>query len=134
MSKKKKQDGPAEESVARRHEVVDIYFGRVTLTGVGLLAIMVAGLVYSELVESIFSGTTAEPGAPLEVFVIPEASELPPQPRVEADPNAALVVLRAREDSVLGGYRWADSGAGLVQVPVGRAMELILEKGLLKNR
>jgi hypothetical protein len=54
----------------------------------------------------------------------------PSGPRLEPDPLAPLRAARAREDSVLGSYGWVDPGAGVARIPIDRAMELLVERGL----
>ena len=39
-----------------------------------------------------------------------------------------LVNLRAREDTRLGAYKYADRGKGTVALPIARAMELLLQE------
>lgn len=51
----------------------------------------------------------------------------PPTPRLEIDPAVQLHALRAEEDEILGSYGWIDETAGVVRVPIERAMELLLE-------
>ena len=123
-----------QESISRRHEVSDVDFGRVMITGFGLLGVMILGLAYSVVVESFFSGTTAQPGAPAEIFVSPVSGEMPPLPRIEPDPHANLVLLQRREDSLLTRYGWVSRDSGLVRVPIERAMELVIEKKMLGSR
>jgi hypothetical protein len=53
-----------------------------------------------------------------------------PQPRLEVKPGASLAELRAAEDSVLNSYGWIDRNRGTVRIPIDRAMQLILERGL----
>jgi len=38
--------------------------------------------------------------------------------------------LRAREDAILGSYGWVDRQAGIGRIPIDRAVDLLLEKGL----
>jgi hypothetical protein len=38
--------------------------------------------------------------------------------------------LRAEEDAVLTSYAWVDKPGGFVRIPVDRAMELLVERGL----
>ena len=57
-----------------------------------------------------------------------------------ADPRAALhmpamaddeyLKLRARENAILGKSDWVDKTAGKVRIPIGRAIELLSERGL----
>jgi hypothetical protein len=57
------------------------------------------------------------------------ATEFPP-PRLEVKPGASLVELRAAEAVDLNSYGWVDRNAGTVRIPIDRAMQLILERGL----
>ena len=38
--------------------------------------------------------------------------------------------LHAREAEMLQGYAWVDRNAGAVRIPIERAMDLVVEKGL----
>ncbi len=125
---KKEHTSDKDESLARGHEQSDIHFGKILVTGFGLLALMLAGLLYSGLVEGVFSETTAQPGAPTEVLIESGARKLPPEPRVQADPRGALIMLKQQEDSALTAYRWVSRDSGTVQIPVERANKLLVEK------
>jgi hypothetical protein len=134
MNAERKHKSTQQGSLSHGHELADVHFGRIMIIGLGLLGVMVLGLVYSEFVEALFSETTAQPGAPAEVFVDVTNENLPPLPRVEPDPHANLIALRRTEDSVLTTYAWVSKDSGLVSIPIERAMELVLEKGILKSR
>lgn len=54
--------------------------------------------------------------------------KLPPEPRLEIDPQAHLARLHAEEDEVLQTYGWVDKGNGVVRIPIDRAMALIVER------
>src|SRR5690349_18934945 len=60
----------------------------------------------------------------------PLQQQLPPQPRVEERPYLQLQNLRALEDHVLSTYAWVDQSQGTVRVPVDRAIDTVLQKGL----
>ncbi|NIW37905.1 MAG: hypothetical protein GWN32_15875, partial [Gemmatimonadetes bacterium] len=49
----------------------------------------------------------------------------PPGPRLQADPIAELQRLREREAEVLESYGWVDEAAGIAQIPIARAIELV---------
>jgi hypothetical protein len=53
-----------------------------------------------------------------------------PEPRLQVAPQADLAGLRAREDGELKRYGWVDREAGVVRVPIERAMDLLVRKGL----
>lgn len=54
----------------------------------------------------------------------------PPAPRLQSKPSASLADFRRREERELGSYRWIDKQQGVVQIPVDRAMKLLVERGL----
>ncbi len=58
------------------------------------------------------------------------AAKEPPAPRLQIDPKKDLVEHRAAEDRILNGYGWVDKAGGVAQVPIERAMEMLLAKGL----
>ncbi len=57
-------------------------------------------------------------------------NQLPPNPRLQPDPVGDLHYLRTAEDNVLNTYGWVDKNAGVVRIPVARAMFLLSQQGL----
>jgi hypothetical protein len=53
-----------------------------------------------------------------------------PQPRLEVKPGASLADLNAAEDADLNSYGWIDRNAQTVRIPIDRAIQLIVERGL----
>ena len=49
-------------------------------------------------------------------------------PLLQADPPAALAELRAAEEETLNRWGWTDEANGVAQVPIERAMELLVEQ------
>jgi hypothetical protein len=41
-----------------------------------------------------------------------------------------MAALQAHEDELLNNYGWVDQDAEVVRIPIERAMELLLERGL----
>ena len=54
----------------------------------------------------------------------------PPEPRLQTDPLLDLQQLRARDAERLSSYAWVDRDAGIVQLPIERAIELLAARGL----
>ncbi len=54
----------------------------------------------------------------------------PPAPRLQTDPNRDLAAWRLEEDAQLTSYGWINRGAGVIRIPITRAMELTLERKL----
>jgi len=59
----------------------------------------------------------------------PDASKLPPQPNLQADPHSVLLALRRSEDSLLTSYGKSKDSL-FARVPIERGMELLAKKGL----
>lgn len=55
-------------------------------------------------------------------------SLITPSPEVES--GEALRTLRATEEAALTTYGWVDRPNGIVHIPIDRAMDLILQRGL----
>jgi hypothetical protein len=55
---------------------------------------------------------------------------IPPEPRIEVAPYEQWQKLRVQEDHVLNSYAWVDKQAGVVRVPIDRAIDLLAAKGL----
>ena len=53
-----------------------------------------------------------------------------PEPRLLIKPGANLAELRATEESDLNSYGWIDQSSGIARIPIDRAMQLLLERGL----
>jgi hypothetical protein len=53
-----------------------------------------------------------------------------PRPRLEVKGPADLAKLRAAEQADLDSYGWVDRNSGTVRIPIDRAMQLLLERGL----
>lgn len=53
-----------------------------------------------------------------------------PGPLLQVHASKDLQEMRAAEDGVLKSYGWIDRKAGVVRIPVDRAIELLAERGL----
>jgi len=56
--------------------------------------------------------------------------ELPPSPRLQVHPHQELVDYCQEQQKAVESYGWVSQQAGVVHIPVDRAMDLILKKGL----
>jgi len=53
-----------------------------------------------------------------------------PRPQLLVRPGAEWKKVHAQEEAKLDGYGWIDRESGTVRIPVMRAMELLIERGL----
>jgi hypothetical protein len=92
----------------------------LTAIAVGIACFLAAAPV---IVLLIFPGSSSRGG-------IERDPPLPPAPRLQVKPRADLAALRDAETRQLNSYGWIDRSQGIVHIPVDRAMELLVQRGL----
>jgi len=55
---------------------------------------------------------------------------LPAEPRLEAEPGTTFDQLTTRQNQELHSYGWVNQNAGIVHIPIERAIDLQLQRGL----
>ena len=108
------------------HELSDAAIRPIVLTGIALA--IVAAIVMTISV-GLFRFFVARPEP---VRANPMASELPqfpPAPRISDHPADELQQLRQQEDQTLTTYGWVNRGAGVVRIPIDRAIDLAIQRG-----
>lgn len=50
----------------------------------------------------------------------------PPGPALQVDPEHELTVMRSAEEAMLDSYGWVDRPAGIVRIPIERAISLMV--------
>jgi hypothetical protein len=110
-----------------RHEVRDTnmpalaLFGAAIVVTVAIVMLFCWGLfrIYAH-VQSL--GPSATPFA--------SSRRLPPEPRLQAQPKIDLQNYLNAQQSELNTYGWVDQRNGIVHIPIQRAMQLLLQRGL----
>jgi hypothetical protein len=118
------------DSITLGHETADAEIGPIIKFAVFLAVTTAAcALIVVGLYKHLDRREAAEKVGryPLAAGVV---RPLPPPPRLQTYPFSDLKALRADEDSVLGRYGWVDKNAGVVRIPVERAIDVLAEKGL----
>ena len=59
-----------------------------------------------------------------------ESRQLPAGPQLQVNPRRDWLRFRAEQERALESYSWENRDDGTVRVPIERAMELLLQKGL----
>jgi hypothetical protein len=122
-----KHTAPTPEATG--HETKDASIRWIVLTGVGL--VIGAAIAFS-IVYGIFHFLSTQPitTAPPNPMGETSTQQFPPAPRVEEHPAAEIQELHTKEDSLLSTYGWTDKTAGVVRIPIDRAMDLELQRGI----
>lgn len=126
----REQATPNSESLAAKYETTDVQSKPLVVS-----ALVLAVAVACVCVFLIWFFGRLEAGAKRrDPPISPLAeSQTPPTPRLQTSPADDLARMRAAEDRALGGYRWIDKERGVVQLPIERAMDILLEDGLPKT-
>jgi hypothetical protein len=59
-----------------------------------------------------------------------QPERLPPKPRLQESPVEDLQTLVARDEAILSSYGWGDEERQTVRIPISRAIDLAVERGL----
>lgn len=113
----------------RGYETSDANVGGVAKFAIGLAVISAIALVLMVVMLNYFRAEkkAAEPAlSPLAA----QREALPPEPRLQIKPEADMDKYRAAEDSLLHSYGWVSREAGVVRLPIDRALELTAQRGL----
>jgi hypothetical protein len=104
---------------------------RITLLA-GLLMIVTGLLVHFSATGLfiLFRNQSAAKDVQPSAVMLGQPKRLPPEPRLQSDEAGDLDKLRKNEDAILNTYGWVDRKAGIVRIPVDRALDLIAERGL----
>ena len=94
----------------------------------GLTVLVIAGLI-GIYVRGLERGSD-KTQRPIEPQVAVALRRTPPEPRLEADPLALRRSLNTRENAELSSYGWVDRGAGIVRIPIDKAMAMIAANGV----
>jgi hypothetical protein len=62
--------------------------------------------------------------------IAPQNGAPSPEPRLQVDEVRDLGRLHEHEDSILNSYGWVDQKAGIVRIPIERAMDIVAQRGL----
>jgi hypothetical protein len=112
------------------HETSDVSVRAVALSGVALVGVLGLVLIATAALQYVFTRRGLESRPPPPALTLPTQVTPPPEPRLQAAPAQELQKFRADEESLLNSYGWVDQNAGVVRIPITRAMDLILQRGL----
>lgn len=104
---------------------------RGVAVGAGVIAAMTLfAMVAMVWVFDLFAKKESRNQPPPATWAQRASGQLPPEPRLQADPTKDLAAFVAAEEARLSAYAWADESAGIARIPIGRAMEILVQRGL----
>lgn len=117
----------SEHHPAGRHEMTDASMSGLVKFGIGLFLLIVVVMIGMIWMFDHFS-STQQLGPPASPFA---ESQAPPRgPLLQVYPARDLKSFHLDEDEKLNSYGWVDQKAGIVRIPIDRAMDLLVKNGL----
>jgi hypothetical protein len=115
------------ESPIHAHEATDLSIRGIVWFAVALI---ISGVVVHFALGGfwVLLEGRREPAARISPFASPR--QLPPAPRLQISPPADLKAFRELEIQQIETYGWVNRPAGVVRIPLDRAIDLVLERGL----
>lgn len=120
-------EGASPESVAAGYEVEDLKGRPAMVLTVATVGLLVMAFVVMGAMLFLMSGGLGDVANTLEPT---SEIRLPPEPRLEQNPNVDGERIVADAVARLEGYGWEDQGAGTAHIPIERAKELLLAQGI----
>jgi hypothetical protein len=112
------------DSIAAGHETTDINARGVGWNAMALALIIAIIFLGLWGLFAFFSARLSSSASPARTH------SLPPEPRLQVDETKDLARLRDRENAILNNYGWVDQKAGIVRIPIERAMDIVARRGL----
>jgi len=110
------------------YELSDLRPGYIAFFGIGLSVVLVISVVIASLIVHYKTVQHARQDTPIPRLA--REREATPGPRLQVDANKDLRQMRAGEEAALNSYAWVDKDAGIVRIPIQRAMEILAKQGL----
>ena len=125
------QPTPSPESLQAKHETTDVRSMAMVFSAL-VLAVAVALVCFFLIWFFERLESAAQRHDPRLSPLV--GGQTPPAPRLQTSPADDLTQMRRAEDRALHRYRWIDKERGIVQLPIDRAMSLLLEEGLPETK
>jgi hypothetical protein len=103
----------------------------IALAIAGVLMHVVLWGLYKYMVRGYRQSTPVQANAIEEsARELPQAVRNMPSPQLQPNPVADLNKFRVREEDALNSYGWVDQSAGVVHIPIEKAIEMVAQQGL----
>jgi hypothetical protein len=118
-----------EKARAQRYERSDVQPSSLLKYGFWLAVVIFFSILGMRWLFGYFSKTQSL-GPPPSPFASSNFRVLPPSPRLQPAPVTDLRNYRDAQQQELNSYGWIDPHNGVVRIPIDRAMDLLLQRGL----
>jgi hypothetical protein len=108
---------------ANRVNSRSIFVFGVVLAGTTIVILLLMGSLFRRFDRQ---AAKSDPRPPL----LATTRQPPPEPRLQISPIKDLQRIQAEEEQILSAYGWVDRADGVVRIPISRAIDLLIERGL----
>ncbi len=115
-------------SIPAGHEVEDLSPKSIALFAVVLSVVILLVLLVSYGLLRRFG--TVEMRSQTPPSPLARTRQAAPGPLLQVNPAKDIAEMRAAEDARLESYGWVDPKAGVIRIPIDRAIEILARKGL----
>ncbi len=112
------------------YETSDLNARQIAKLGIIFAVVLGVIVVLVTFVQYGFMGRVVLPYPQPPSLNPPANVTLPAEPRFEAEPGTAFDQLITRQTQQLHSYGWVNQNAGIVHIPIERAIDLQLQRGL----
>ena len=121
--------GPTPPGAGYEHTDIEPAVGYRFALWLGMSMLLSGALVYG--VFAFLGSRAAEQDAAARTFPLAQGvNQDPPAPRLQTQPFKDIYQLKTEQRGVLTSYGWVNQASGVVHIPIDRAMELTLQRGL----
>jgi hypothetical protein len=110
------------------YETEDVKGRGIIISGGVLIIIMVITMLLISSLTGYLEGLAEQGDEPLSPLI--ESQPTPVGARLQQSPPADMKAFRVEQQEVLQSYQWVDKSNGVVRIPIERAMQLTIERGL----
>ena len=110
------------------YETEDVKPTGIIIFGGILLIIMVITMLLISSLTGYFERLAVQRDEPLSPLI--QSQPTPVGARLQESPPADMDAFRFEQEEVLNSYDWVDKSNGVVRIPIERAIELTIERGL----
>jgi hypothetical protein len=126
--------GASAEALERGHESRDPHLRNPFIVAASVVVMIVISFALAEAcLRTLSTKRPMQRMGTLGLIAAPDLKPLTrfPAPNLEMDDgHADQLRLRAEQQAQLGSYGWVDRSKGVVRIPIGRAMDLLAQRGL----
>jgi len=111
------------------HELRDVRSRPIVGFCLGLLLLVALSLWLTRVLFNYFAVRESNASSSLRSQVSGKP-QLPPEPRLQVMPVQDRRQIATSEENMLHSYGWVNQSSGIVRIPIDKAMQLIVERGL----